>query len=340
MIHGHGDDATRYGDKVRLDFSSNSYNHADLQGLEDHLAKHMDDCLRHHPESEPRELEWMLAEQLHVPSECVMVTSGVTEAIYLLAQLYSGYASVIPQPTFGEYAEACSMFGHIVSYRRNDELSHLPEERLYWVCNPNNPSGNVLMMGFMDYLVNHNRQYTFIVDQSYETYTREALFTPREAVSRPNLVLLHSMTKQYGVPGLRIGYVTACTSIISRLRKLRRPWSVNALALEAGRWLVQHSESCIPDLDAYLNEAERLRSELKKIRGLRMFESKSSFMLGMLENATSAELKQYLIDEHGILIRDCSDFEGLGNQFFRVTAQQPWENNQLITAIEAFLMKG
>ena len=71
-----------------------------------------------------------------------------------------------------------------------------------------------------------------------------------------------------------------------------------------------------------------------------MFESKSSFMLGMLENATSAELKQYLIDEHGILIRDCSDFEGLGNQFFRVTAQQPWENNQLITAIEAFLMKG
>lgn len=337
MIHGHSDDANRYGDKVRLDFSSNIYTHTDLHGLEDHLAKHMDDCLRHHPAPEPRELEWMLAEQLHIPSECIMVTSGVTEAIYLLAQLYSGYASIIPQPTFGEYAEACSMFGHIVSYRRHDELSHLPEDRLYWICNPNNPSGNVLMMGFMDYVVNHNRQYTFIVDQSYEAYTREALFTPREAVSRPNLILLHSMTKQYAVPGLRIGYVTACASIISRLRKLRRPWSVNALALEAGRWLVQRNESCIPDLDAYLDEAERLRMELKKIKGVRMFESKSSFMLGMLANATSAELKKYLLDKHGILIRDCSDFEGLSNQFFRVTAQLPSENNQLVASIEEFM---
>lgn len=337
MIHGHGDDAYRYGDKIRLDFSSNIYNHADLHGLEDHLTKHIDSCLRHYPEPEPGELEWILAEQHHIPRECVMVTSGVTEAIYLLAQLYSGYASVIPQPTFSEYSDACNMYGHIVSHRSQDELSHLPEDRLYWICNPNNPSGNVIMMGFMDYMVNSNRQYTYIVDQSYEAYTRENLFTPREAVSRPNLVLLHSMTKQYAVPGIRLGYVTACASIISRLRELRRPWSVNALALEAGRWLVQHHESCIPDLDVYLAEAERLRSELKKIDGVRMFETKSTFMLGMLEHGTSAELKQYLIEEHGILIRDCSNFEGLGNQFFRVSAQLPWENNQLIAAIEEFM---
>ncbi|MBQ8657002.1 MAG: aminotransferase class I/II-fold pyridoxal phosphate-dependent enzyme [Prevotella sp.] len=336
MLTGHGDDAYRYGDKIRLDFSSNIYSHADLNGLEDYLVRHMDKCLRHYPEPEPRELEWMLAEQFNIPRECVMVTSGVTEAIYLLAQLYSGYASIIPQPTFSEYADACEQFNHIIG-SENDNLAHLPEERIYWLCNPNNPTGNVVMMGFLYHEIKRNSQYTYIVDQSYEHYTREQLFSPRDVLRIPNLVLLHSMTKQYAVPGLRLGYVTAHAAIVNRLRQLRRPWSVNALALRAGRYLVQHGKSCIPDLDTYLTEAERLRTELKQITGVRMFESKSTFMLGMLENATGSELKQYLIEEHGILIRDCSNFSGLGNQFFRVSAQLPWEDNLLVAGISEFM---
>ena len=111
------------------------------------------------------------------------------------------------------------------------------------------------------------------------------------------------------------------------------------MALEAGHYLLQHAQSCVPDLDVYLAEAERLRAALKQIDGVRMFESKSTFMLGMLENATSSELKQYLIEEHGILIRDCSNFSGLGNQFFRVSAQLPWENNQLVGAITEFMKR-
>lgn len=321
-----------------IDFSSNIINYTNLENLRRHLAEHLD-CIHQYPETEPVELEKLLAEKLEIPLECVMVTNGCTEAIYLLAQLFHGYSSIIPQPTFPAYATACRIHHHTVSYEKTDELSHLPGERLYWICNPNSPSGNVLMKGFLDYVVRRSKNYQFIVDQSYEHYTRAGVFVPKEVVDLSNLVLLHSMSKQYSIPGLRLGYVTACPAIIQRLRSIRQPWSVNALAIEAGRWLLQNAQSCLPNLDDYLEEAERLRNELKKIKGIRMFETKSCFMLGQLNKVTAAELKQYLLSEHDMLIRDCSDFTGLKRYFFRVTAQTPEENDQLITAIKSYMEK-
>ena len=91
------------------------------------------------------------------------------------------------------------------------------------------------MKGFLDYVVRRSKNYQFIVDQSYEHYTRSGVFVPKEVVDLSNLVLLHSMSKQYSIPGLRLGYVTACPAIIQRLRSIRQPWSVNALAIEAAR---------------------------------------------------------------------------------------------------------
>jgi threonine-phosphate decarboxylase len=134
-----------------------------------------------------------------------------------------------------------------------------------------------------------------------------------------------------------LGYITATPAVISRLRDIRHPWSINSVAITAGLYLLKHGRSSIPNLDAYLKEAERLRTALKGINGIRMFESKSTFMLGYLEDMTSSQLKQYLLQQHGILIRDCSDFEGLTNNFFRVTAQLPEENDQLISAIREFM---
>ena len=336
MITGHVDDANRYGGRIRLDFSANIYNHADLTGLQQYLAEHLD-CIRHYPEPEPYELEWKLSEQLGIPREYIMVTNGCTEAVYLLAQLYRGFASVVPQPTFIEYTNACRINKHIISYENADSLSHLGEDRIYWLCNPNDPSGNVLMKGFMDYVVRTNRQYMYIVDQSFEHFTKEELFTPHDILQHPNLIVLHSMTKQYSVPGLRLGYITANPAIISRLRDIRHPYSVNSVAITAGLYLLKHGRSSIPNLDAYLKEAERLRTALKGIDGIRMFESKSTFMLGYMDDTPCSELKQYLIQQHGILIRDCSNFEGLTNNFFRVTAQLPEENDQLVSAIREFM---
>ncbi|MBQ4387883.1 MAG: pyridoxal phosphate-dependent class II aminotransferase [Prevotella sp.] len=336
MIEGHGDDIYRYDDLVKMNFSSNVYQHVNLTGLKEHLMGNFD-LVGNYPEPQPRSLEKLIAFKEGISPEAVMVTNGATEAIYLIAQLYRGSASIIPQPTFSEYADACRTHNHIISYENTDELTQLPRDRVYWICNPNNPSGNVLMKGFMDYLVRRSPRYTFVVDQSYECYTKEPLLVAREMNGVANLLLLHSFSKTYGVPGLRLGYVTGDPSLIQLLRNLRHPWSVSSMAIEAGKYLLKHGQPAIQDLDSYLEETQRLRSELRQTAGVRVFETKTNYMLCELDNASAIDLKSNLIHQHGILIRDCSNFYGLSKHFFRVSAQKPEENDALVAAIREFL---
>ena len=337
MTEGHGDDIYRYDD-IRINFSSNVYTHADLSKLEEHLRE-MVGMIRNYPEPEPFSLEAVIARKYDIPTECVLVTSGATEAIYLIAQLYHGSASIIPQPTFSEYADACRIHHHIISYENTDDLTQLPHDRVYWICNPNNPSGNVLMKGFLDYLVRRSPRYTFVVDQSYEGYTLEPLLVAREMNGVPNLLLLHSFSKTYGIPGLRLGYVTGHPNTIQLLRTLRQPWAVNSMAIEAGKYLLKKGKPVIADLKAYLEETERLRKGLRQIEGVRVFETKTNYMLCELEHVTATDLKYYLIHEHGLLIRDCTNFYGLSNHFFRVSAQLPEENDLLVAAIRQYMEK-
>ena len=336
MIYGHGDDLYQYGNKVKMNFSSNIFTHADLSQLKMHLAMRLD-VISNYPEPEPITLERLLAEQLGIQPQQVMVTAGATEAIYLIAQLYHGWASVIPQPTFGEYEDACKKNDHVVSYFDNDAIEHLPEQRLYWLCNPNNPTGNVMVKGLVSYVVRHHPQYLYVVDQSYENFTHKAVLLPREMTDCHNLLILHSMTKRYCIPGLRLGYVTGSPVILDRLRQLRQPWSVNAMALEAGRFIVENGFEPIADREAYLKEAVHLQAQFAAIDGISVMDSHTNFMLCRIEKAEARQLKQWLLENHGILIRDASNFHGLDDHYFRVAAQLPAENEALIAAVKEFL---
>lgn len=336
MIYGHGDDLYQYGDQVKMNFSSNIFTHANLSQLKMHLAMRLD-IIGNYPEPEPITLERLLAEQLGLQPQQVMVTAGATEAIYLIAELYRGWASVIPQPTFSEYEDACKKNDHIVSYFDNDAMEHLPEQRLYWLCNPNNPTGNVMVKGLVSYVVRHHPQYIYVVDQSYENFTHKAVLKPHEMTDCHNLLILHSMTKRYCVPGLRLGYVTGSPVILDRLRQLRQPWSVNAVAQEAGRYMVENNFEPIADREAYLKEAVNLQTKLAALDGLTVMDSYTNFMLCRIEKAPARQLKQWLLENHGILIRDASNFHGLDDHYFRVAAQKHSENEALVAAIEEFL---
>lgn len=337
MIEGHGDDLYRYDPgMVQMNFSSNIYPHADHTALKEHMAAHLD-VINNYPEPQARSMEKLIALHLGIPSEAVMVTNGATEAIYLIAQMLHHSASIIPQPTFSEYADACRIHHHIVSYEKTDDLATLPNDRVYWLCNPNNPTGNVMTKGIIEYVVRHSPRYTFVVDQSYEDYTQEALIQPKEMQDCHNLLVLHSLGKKYAVPGLRLGYVTSHPDTIQLLRSLQHPWSVNALAIEAGMFLLRQNLPAISDLTAYLEETERFRSNLRDIKGIRVFETKTNYMLCEIEDYTSTELKFYLVHEHGILIRDCHNITGLSNHFFRVATQHPEENDALVKAIRQFI---
>lgn len=336
MMYGHGDDAFRYGDKIKMNFSSNVYSGADYSGLKKHLMAHFD-VIGHYPEPDAHTLESMLAEKLGVPENTILVTNGANEAIYLIAYLYSGWASVIPQPTFTEYEDACRKFRHLISYDSADELEVLPEDRIYWLCNPNNPTGNVLLKSLVNHIIRKHPRYLYVVDQSYADYTLSPMLEPKEMIDCYNVMLVHSLSKKYCIPGLRLGYMFASPIIIERLKQLRQPWTVNAMAIEAGKFLVKNDPKMIPDLPGYLAEAQRLHQNLSDVEGLMVMKSEANFMLVNIDEGNTPELKKWLIDNYGILIRDASNFRGLDNHCFRVTAQTPEENDMLLEAIKSYL---
>ena len=221
MINGHGDDAYKYKD-IRIDFSSNISAHSSHEALMAHLAARPD-LLDHYPEPEAWSLEQMIAERHDIDPACVIVTSGATEAIYLIAHAFR-YRPVIPQPTFSEYADACEMAGVEEAGRE-----------VMWLCNPNNPTGEVYDQLYIDRMMAEHD--LLVLDQSYEGYTDAPVMTPRWGCRTTDSIQIHSMTKMYGVPGLRLGYITAHEQLTEQLRRYLRPWSVSALAVEAGKYL-------------------------------------------------------------------------------------------------------
>lgn len=330
MIEGHGDDAYKYK-AIKINFSSNVYNHVDHSGLYQYLSRQME-SIRTYPEPEPYSLEKVLAERFRLSSEEVCVTNGATEAIYLIAQTFRSQISAILMPTFSEYADACRLHGHKVVPIYN--LNRLPDRgRLIWLCNPNNPTGEVREKEALTACIKQNPQRIFIIDQSYEFFTQKALLTAREAAEFPNVILLHSMTKRFAVPGLRLGYITACKELLHEIRTQRMPWSVNQLAIEAGHYLLSSSQ-CDIDISLLLKEKERLAQSLLSIGGMEIWPSDTHYMLVQLRMGKAAALKEYLATEQGILIRDASNFEGLNEHFFRIATQTPEENDKLVESIK------
>lgn len=334
MIEGHGDDIHRYGGRITMNFSSNIYPCADLSGLKAWLSSRLD-VVSAYPEPWPSALETMIAARCGIPAECVMVTAGATEAIYLIAQAFASgprrlTAYAVRRPTFSEYEDACRMFG----YAAVPPSGAGDGDVLRWICHPNNPTGEAVSLGYIAEM--SRRGGITVVDQSYEDYTLAPVLTPEEALRLPGVILLHSMTKTYAVPGLRIGYVTAQPETVAAVRRCARPWSVNALAVEAGMYLLRAGQSAIPDLNSYLADAEELRRALDAVPGLSVRPTATNFMLAEMRRGTAAELKEHLAARHGMLIRDCSNFAGLSPRHFRVAARMPEENRRLVEAIKEY----
>ncbi len=314
MIEGHGDDAYKYKD-IRSDFSSNICAHGSHQALMTHLATHSE-LISHYPEPEAWSLEALIAEHHNLDPKQVIVTNGATEAIYLIAQTFR-LRPVIPTPTFSEYEDACKLF------------PPTSNDRMLWLCNPNNPTGEIYNQPHLNHLI---ASHTLtVIDQSYEHYIHCPVCCDSVATT---LLRIHSLTKTYAVPGLRLGYITAHEDLTEQLRLNLRPWSVSALAIESGKFLLQHDELiCRPDLQ----EAQRLYNQLNGICGITVMPTHTNFMLCKLEHYTAAELKDYLAREHKMLIRDASNFHGLTPHHFRIASQTPAENDALVKAIQQFI---
>ena len=328
MINGHGDDIYQYSG-IRCNFSSNISPLIDTSALQRYLAERME-VIEHYPEPSACSLERLIAAKHGISPSEVLVTSGATDAIYLIAQtLREERTFAVKHPTFSEYADACRMFGYEETPKGG---------AVRWLCNPNNPTGEVRPADTIKVL--SRRHHWLVIDQSYEDYTWRTLLDAQTAIDMQNVIVIHSMTKRFAIPGLRLGYVVAPAAVISRLRANCRPWAVNALAIEAGRWLVQHEKSCYrEDITQILSETAYLQKRLSGIFGIHVYPSDTNFMLCSIQQSSAAELKEYLLAQHGFLIRDASNFEGLSACHFRIATQIPDFNDELVEAIRTYVYK-
>lgn len=335
MINGHGDDTYRQERKITSNFSSNIYGRQDLSALRDHLCSRIQ-MIHSYPEPDAYSLVELLAKKSDIKPSDIIVTNGAVEAIYLIAQTFRGKKSCIITPTFSEYEDACRINEHTLSFAASLSQTDKNAE-LVWLCNPNNPSGSVYHKPYLDKFISMHPDICFVIDQSYEAFTdKQYTFTSSETLAYKNVILLHSMTKSYAIPGLRLGYITACDELTKNIEVFGMPWSVNQLAIEAGKYLLKEDQINF-DLAAYLAETNRLMTELDAIEGLVVLPTNTHFFLCELINRKAADLKQHLIDKYGILIRDAANFRGLDECYFRIATQSPDENDLLVKAIKEWM---
>lgn len=335
MLFGHGDDFYNSPKEVKINFSSNVWHGANLDKLKEHLGEQFDKLTRY-PEPDAASLRRLLARRCEVREENIVVTNGSVTAFYLIAQAWVGARSSVAVPSFAEYEDACRLHGHeLTFFPTSCDLSEvaLEGQDFCWICNPNNPDGRLRHRTELLRTVASNPGTMFVIDQAYASFTTEDMLKPSDVERNPNLILVHSISKAYNIPGLRIGYMIASPETAAKVNRYVIPWSVNAVAIEASKYILIHPAQFTLPIRKWQRETAELIYLLSKIDDLEVVPTSTTFFLVRLKRGGAAELKKYLLDTHGILIRDASNFRSLDETYFRLSTQEAAENQMLVEAI-------
>jgi len=305
-------------------------------------------AIERYPDSEASEFKQCLSVKLGIAQDNILAGSGATELIRLIALAYfkPGDIVLILEPTFGEYKVACQIVGAEVVRewtREEDNFTPRVEEmvnlirrlrpRGIFICNPNNPTGCYLTRQEIETVLDVCQDGLLILDEAYVAFVDEG-WSSLDLISRGNLVILRSMTKDYALAGLRLGYAVADEEIISALCRVRPPWNVNAVAQKAGIIALEDTD--------YLERCERevrmakqfLMTELQRT-GLKVVPSSTNYFL---VKVTSAKNFRAALLKHGILVRDCTSF-GLP-EYVRIAARTVPECQRLVVAIDTLKSEG
>ncbi|WP_426293440.1 pyridoxal phosphate-dependent aminotransferase [Dyadobacter endophyticus] len=337
MLHGHGDDGYRYGSRIIADFSTNVWYGGEPAGLKEHVFAKWNEINRY-PEVLAESLREKVARHHQVQAGQVLVCSGTTESIYLVAQLFSGKRTTVVIPSFAEYEDACLLFDHEIAGLTWHDALELPRLRsdLAFICSPNNPTG--LIFWDLQYWLKLNPQCLFVVDEAFIDFTEGAGSVISLMSKFPNLLIMRSLTKTYAIPGLRLGYLLAREELIDSLMNIKQPWTVNSIAMTAGHYIFDHFNDIQPPVSQLLEDKRTFVQELQKLECLEVLESDTHFFLARTLVRNAAQLKEFLVDKHGLLIRDAGNFRGLSRQHFRLATQRPNDNQKMLDALKEWQM--
>jgi threonine-phosphate decarboxylase len=318
----------------------------------DDLKENLPNLIKSYPSSNPDMAQRDLAAVLHVNPDNLIIGNGATELIVLInTTLIDRFA--VPVPTFGEYIEKLRDQRDAELYMLRPEANyrlHLPDY-LAWVrghglkallvINPGNPTGQLFSRDEMiDFMHRAKDMELVIVDESFIDFAGEPVPSLLEVADQfSNLLLVRSMSKHCGVPGLRLGYAySGNLFVLNRMRQFIPTWNINTLA--------QYFLSLLPSTDEQYHEA-RLRviadvralyTDLRSVPGIDVYPTGANFILIRIKRGmTAARLQTLLLNEHGMYVRDCSNKIGMDDFHIRVASQGREKDTRLVEALHVLL---
>ena len=322
------------------------------QTLIKELSANFETLLRNYPSGDKQQS--LLAGKIFgIEPDHIAVGNGAAELIAGLSEIIDGKV-VVPFPTFNEYP---NRFGEdrTIRMHTDENFGYTIEEairtakdsnaKFVLLINPENPSGHFFGKDEVTKLaetLNSSGKY-LIFDESFidfaESDIRYTLLDEAFLSKHPNVIVVKSVSKSYGVPGLRLGII-ACTdsSLISRVQKKTAIWNINSF----GEYFLQiydkYKKYYAAACDMIAAERNRFTAELSKMSGITVYPSQANYILCKLTDITSAKLSTELLDKYNIFIKDLSTKKGFnGGQFIRLAVRDEVDNSRLLCAMQNIL---
>lgn len=324
-----------------LDFSVNSNPYGPSPAV---AAALLQVPLDRYPDREALALRAALSERLGVSPAQIVAGNGAAELIHMIALAFvqAGDHVVVVGPTFGEYTRSCRLMGATVHTWEGladdafvidgEALAYLlqsTQPRLVFLCRPNNPTGTMLPLDVVAAWADASPQTLIVVDEAYLAFAGGA--PSCLTLGLPNILVLRSMTKDYALAGLRLGYAAGHPQVVDALLRVRPAWNVSALAQAAGLAALADQPHLQRTLALLRDACADLRQALAQL-GLPPLPSTVHFFLVGASNG--GVLRRKLL-QRGILVRDCASF-GLPAHV-RIATRQPEDNARLIRALQEVL---
>lgn len=332
-----------------LDFSANINPLGFPDKIKDVIIDNLD-SINSYPDPNYIDLRKRIAEYCNLSIDNIFVGNGANELIHLLPRLLDVKKVLIPVPSFKEYEiAALAVSAEIDYFYMNSEndfnfdipllLKSVADVDMLIVGNPNNPTGNMLSIDEMKIVLNQCDKYgtKLVVDESFIDFCEnsESCIALLNEVNSQNLIVIRSMTKFFSIPGLRLGYMVANSDLINQVCDRTITWNVNVMAQQVGETLFDENKYVNNTRSLIDTEKTFLTKELGTFSALKAYSGNANYLLCEIldNNMSSADLYEILF-KNKIIIRDCSNFRGLSDKYFRLAVRTRPDNIKLIKALK------
>ena len=343
VIHG-GKIPVKNSDHNIIDFSSN-ITPLGIPNFVKLIIKKNLDKVQFYPDPKSENVISSLEKYTHLSKSNIIVGNGAIEILYnfCFAFLSKTTKVLIHVPTFQEYETAVKLSNCKISYFKSLNLStnidsfisQIPKNGCIFLCNPNNPTGELLSKKELLSIVIEAKKLKTIVfiDECFIELVPKSNESVLSYVKKyDNIFILRSLTKSFGLPGLRIGYACGSKEIIKILQKIKIPWSVNSLAQDAANAVIKNTSHIKKSNLIIKKELKYLENSISILKGFECISSSTNFIL-IKTKYDSTKLQMKLL-KNKILIRDCKNFRGLNNHYIRIAVKSHKNNIKLVQALE------